>query len=361
MKHSDHVANEWFEEFQNFINADQKWKFLQNLIPVSGDAMRDSTFRRDVHSKGVDLVQSQLSDQLRDYFLHAFQSFVKESLKIPFSQTLNDAALNDLVENGFTNIQTLDQKNCDILEQYLRSKPIFQGNTEQELKEVSYEDAPNYNMARYLIEDIIESADILYQATSPEFLNLAEGFLGYPPVIGNISSWHSFGGHNTAINAQQFHLDLDDYRFCKGFIYLTDVSETTGPHCYFPKSHRFDEIFDRSNAGPYSKEEFLNWYKYQLRKSDESCIKFLGREPVNITGNRGTCLMVDTSGVHKGLLPIDGNRLLLQFEYCATPTATRIVELLPFSKLIDGREDLRKHFEQANVQYALQLLIDFNN
>ncbi len=141
---------------------------------------------------------------------------------------------------------------------------------------------------------------------------------------------------------------------------MTDVDETTGPHCYYPESHKLAELVRCRDNASITTDEFNLWYGNKLRKTDEECTELLGRDPVNITGPKGSQLMVDTSGIHKGLLPIQGRRLLVQFEYCATANPLTSVELAPLSELVGDNEELRAHFTNPTIKYACQLFIDYD-
>jgi len=93
---------------------------------------------------------------------------------------------------------------------------------------------------------------------------------------------------------------MDRPQFLKIFVYLTDVTGDTGPHCYIRGSHR-----SRADAlwrdGRHADTEILSHYP----AGDE----------VEITAPRGTMIAVDTSGFHKGKPLARGHRLILQLEY----------------------------------------------
>lgn len=148
-------------------------------------------------------------------------------------------------------------------------------------------------------------------ATDPMVGAIIERHLGAPPILLSIGLWCSFAGKQ-ARDAQFFHYDLDDYRFCKLFIYLTDVDETGGPHVYLPRTHDPDHIATcRPAPGP-ERDAFDRWYFQDLRKEDTDAARHLKQQPVTLTGARGTRLLVNTEGIHKGLPPQTQDRWLLQ-------------------------------------------------
>jgi hypothetical protein len=93
---------------------------------------------------------------------------------------------------------------------------------------------------------------------------------------------------------------MDRLKFIKFFVYLTDVDETHGPHVYVARSHiRKPKAVRRDGRIP-----------------DDEIVRTYGPDAiVEITGERGTILAVDTRGFHKGKAPESGDRLLFQVEY----------------------------------------------
>src|SRR5262249_11030338 len=147
--------------------------------------------------------------------------------------------------------------------------------------------------------------------------SLVETYLGAAPIIDILESWWSFPGRPVATEAQSFHLDYDDIRFCKLFIYLTDVDMESGPHVYIKGTNSVDNIYALREK--HDAKEFDLWYSQKLRKTDEEVQKYIGIEPTYFTGKAGTCFIADTRGIHKGLLPKTKIRMLSQVEYGITP------------------------------------------
>jgi hypothetical protein len=104
--------------------------------------------------------------------------------------------------------------------------------------------------------------------------------------------------------AQVFHYDLDDYRFIKFFFYLTDVDLYSGPHVLIRGSH---------------KNKKLSHQLLGVRcasKPDEDIVGCYGAENlVTICGPAGLGFAEDATCFHKGTLPTQKERLLLQIEF----------------------------------------------
>lgn len=158
------------------------------------------------------------------------------------------------------------------------------------------------HVANYRREDLLKFKPILDIANDSGLLQIVQDFLGAKPTVSNVNMWWSFGGRKQAEHAQLFHRDLDDWRFCKLFIYLTDVNEESGPHVYVRKTSQ-SPLFRKIRR--YSDAEIAQTF-------GKDCI-------VRFTDTKGAAFIVDTYGFHKGLLPKSNNRLLLQIQYSLHP------------------------------------------
>lgn len=142
----------------------------------------------------------------------------------------------------------------------------------------------------------------------PGLLAIAAKFLGTSPVHIASELWWSFPVTATLSEqlqaAQVFHYDLDDYRFIKFFFYLTDVDLSSGPHVLLRGSH---------------KNKKLSHQLLGVRcasKDDREIVECYGAENLTtICGAAGFGFVEDSTCFHKGTLPTEKERLLLQIEY----------------------------------------------
>jgi hypothetical protein len=157
---------------------------------------------------------------------------------------------------------------------------------------------PETHIAHYERYDLVKSKEIMGIANDPGVLNLVQDYLGVKPTISNVSMWWSFGNKEYAEEAQNFHRDNDDIKFCKLFVYLTDVGAQNGPHIYIKKTANSDKLTK------------------VRRYTDDEVEAVFGKENIlSMEYPKGSIFIVDTYGFHKGLLPEDGRRLLLQIQY----------------------------------------------
>lgn len=165
----------------------------------------------------------------------------------------------------------------------------------------------NADRTMYLEPELMKTPILTKIATDPLFYFVASEYLNAEPIIGYLTAWisrpHANNQETLSQRAQLFHADMSNPGFIKAFIYLNDVSETNGPHCVVPNTHR-------EKAAPLWKEG---------RIDDEEMAAHYAKETWQVqTGGAGSVFFVDTSGFHKGIPLIEGYRQLVQFYYVNT-------------------------------------------
>lgn len=211
--------------------------------------------------------------------------------------------VNNLNKNGFTvmDLKLSAEKVAEIID-YSKKINCYDTYRSETTPVDPYNPPAEAHVANYRREDLVKFKAIMDIANDPSVLQVVQDFLGATPTISNINMWWSFGGRKQAEHAQLYHRDLDDWKFCKLFVYLTDVSEKSGPHIYVKgtsQSPLFRKIRRYSDA------------EVEATFGKENVMRFV--EP------KGTAFIVDTYGFHKGLLPESDNRLLLQVQYSLFP------------------------------------------
>jgi ectoine hydroxylase-related dioxygenase (phytanoyl-CoA dioxygenase family) len=188
---------------------------------------------------------------------------------------------------------------------YFAPRPIKDGYRESHPSFIGPENAPaGTHVAFYSQDDVLRAPHALRLANDPTVLSIVAGMLGATPTISYMATWWSIpSGKGKPQQAENFHRDVDDWRFVKLFIYLTDVDETAGPHKFVKGSHKVNKLTDIR------------------RFTDEEIADTFGIEnQVEFQGRAGTCFLENTYGVHRGVPPASTNRLLLQVLYSLQPT-----------------------------------------
>lgn len=151
-------------------------------------------------------------------------------------------------------------------------------------------------------EDVLSAPGLLDLANRPDILRIAGEFLSCKPTIAYMAAWWSFPTGLGAQQAENFHRDVDDWRFLKLFVYLTDVGPDNGPHVY---------VLGSSNSARLRKIQ---------RFSDADVTAAMGPESLRtVTGIAGEGFLEDTFGIHKGQPVRAARRLMFQVVYSMVP------------------------------------------
>jgi hypothetical protein len=153
---------------------------------------------------------------------------------------------------------------------------------------------------------LLDNADVQALLADPSLLRVVQAYLGCEPVADVLSMWWHTAYHTApdSMAAQYFHFDLDRIKWLKVFIYLTDVGPDNGPHSFVPGSHQTSGIPSdilRRGYVRLSDEEVYDRY------GEDNCRKFCGP--------RGSIIIEDTRGLHKGAHVSGDPRLVLQFQF----------------------------------------------
>lgn len=146
--------------------------------------------------------------------------------------------------------------------------------------------------------------EVMRIANDPGVLQIVSEYLGCKPLINDLEAWWSLPDRPAPREAQNFHRDNDAIRFVKLFIYLSDVGPADGPHMFVKGSHRSCKLLAEG-----------------VRLSDAEVEE--AHDPDDImrfTGAFGTTFLEDTFGIHKGELPREHRRLILQVRYTLIPS-----------------------------------------
>ena len=183
--------------------------------------------------------------------------------------------------------------------------------------------AEAFHYGSYSLADVIGAPHLIELANRADVIDAAAAYLGCTPTIYALNAWWSFSGHGVANYAQSFHRDLDDYRFCTLFCFLTDVGPRNGAHVFLKFSHRIDLIerlfAERGDAAGRSvgrRVTLLDLFDPPTGygKDEFYRLLFSGLD-ATIMGPAGFAFMADTGGLHKGEPLTEGRRLMFWARY----------------------------------------------
>ncbi len=233
-------------------------------------------------------------------------------------------SLGELQREGvtFTPWASLDKAQISGVLDFLASKPLFApGDTESRQHPVliGRPEASSFRKLHHTPEDIAQCKALVELANHPQLLAIASGYLGATPTIAAMQAWWTMGhASNTTELARDdmFHRDVDDLRFVKMFMYLTDVDANNGVHSFVPTSHRSTQLVNRA---PITDAQVRHYFGDDGEKT--------------FTGPAGTLFLEDTWGIHRQTPAVSGRRCIFSVIYSVSGldpnSPPRPVALLP--------------------------------
>jgi hypothetical protein len=160
-------------------------------------------------------------------------------------------------------------------------------------------------------------------AVSDRLLGIANAYLGMWSKLSYVDRWYTVPQPPDAerVASQLWHLDFDDKHLLKAFLYLVDVDADTGPFEYVPGSQP---------GGRYSSS--WRWTPFgTARISDEELARHVPASEIRtFTAPRGTLILCNTSGLHRGGFSTAKPRVLAAATYCS-PASLSALSLRNFT------------------------------
>lgn len=130
-------------------------------------------------------------------------------------------------------------------------------------------------------------------AAGDKLLDVVNSFFGVYGKLVGIDNWYTvpFPESQERVKSQRWHRDPEDVHVVKGFLYFNDVDLDAGPFEYVPGSAdggRYGDLW-RWGAGKV-------WYPPQ----DELEARIPESDRIALTGPKGTLILCDTGGFHRG-------------------------------------------------------------
>jgi hypothetical protein len=201
---------------------------------------------------------------------------------------------------------------CDRLLEFARTTPAkirrMDGEAALASQRVAVFDGQHPLAVRYDYDTsaLLDNEDVQSLLADRSLLRLAQEYLDCEPIADVLSMWWHTNHHTQPDSeaAQFYHFDLDRIKWFKVFIYLTDVGPDNGPHSFVAGSHRTDGI---------------PWHlrrKGYVRLSDDEVLAEYGPERcLALAAPRGSIIVEDTRGLHKGNSVRADPRLVLQLQF----------------------------------------------
>ena len=224
----------------------------------------------------------------------------------------------------------------------------------------------------YDLGTILKAPFAAQMLSDPRVIGTIADYFGCLPTISSINLFWAFtSSDGKSRGPQRFHRDIDDHKTCTMFINLTDTKKNEGAHCYIEKTHTLEnlkEIFSDgknddlpNDLNPWKRritpDDFfqlpLNGYSF-----DKLYNHFFQGHIVNLCGERGTVLITDNYGIHRGMPSSENDRLILWVSYALTATHTQSASVKLMKRAAYG--EIKDHIEDNKTnRYVLRNVVDF--
>ena len=148
-------------------------------------------------------------------------------------------------------------------------------------------------------------------------LDIANTYLGMWTKLEYIDVWYTpSADESERKSSQRWHRDFNDRHLLKAFLYLVDVDEETGPFEYVPRSAPGNEL-----------EHLWPWRPLgdNYPPDDELAAKIEGKS-VSFVGPKGTVILCNTSGFHRGGFASGKPRALATVTYSSPASLASLTE-----------------------------------
>jgi hypothetical protein len=167
----------------------------------------------------------------------------------------------------------------------------------------------NYNIRATAINPILSHHSVLIQnGLSAVLGNMASAYFKEQALLRYADYWISIPKSTEDRNfSQNWHRDPEDKQILKVFIYLNDVTDKNGAFEYVKGSHHEGKY---GNVFPFNKKLYNNY-------TEETALKELIPEQDFVTneGLKGTIIICDTNGFHRGGYCKIGERWMMTYMY----------------------------------------------
>jgi ectoine hydroxylase-related dioxygenase (phytanoyl-CoA dioxygenase family) len=265
-----------------------------------------------------------------------------------FSESELEFAHKHLAKNGYFIFENaLTAEECDRILASSLAIPGLTRKMDGGIGEIEhkYFDRVNPTSVRfdYDANDLLADENIQSLVFDESLFGFAQRYLKSSPILDAVVMWwHTpFGAKPDKEAAQWFHFDMERLKWIKFFFYITDVDEKSGPHTFVSKSHK-----------PLGIPSKLRRKGYVRLSDDEVLAHYPKNQIIEFTGKRGTLIVEDTQGLHKGKHCELGDRLVFNLEYTTSMFGA------PIPKLEISRANLKPTIREthSNFPHAFQCL-----
>ena len=273
-----------------------------------------------IHDKlfiDLEKVRSEETLALRDRVIASFEVLRAKGHVAgqDLTREVLDSLLIEYQNTGYAVLPfKIEKRSCDRIFNDVSEKPgvyrdCFDGQRIKSAQRLNIEN-PQGVIAQ--VDTLDYSTDVTDDVLESGFFQvLAEFLMQSRRALLTISTvWWSLPTKNpSSEGAQKYHFDLDGLKWSKVFIYLSDVTEDSGPHSAILGSH-----LPRRKSSYLLRRGYVRVEDYEAKND--------GIEKTFV-GSKGTIIIGDTKCWHKGSMVANKNRAIFQLEYSCHPVSSR--------------------------------------
>jgi len=167
---------------------------------------------------------------------------------------------------------------------------------------------------------------------SRRMLDVANAYLRLWAKLSYVDLWYTAQqpASDERVASQNWHVDFDDKHLLKAFVYLSDVGTDHGPFEYVPGSQPGGRHHD-----------VRPWVPMGYGRVDDADVarSVPAEEIASFTGPKGTLILCNTSGLHRGGFATAGPRVLATATYCSPASLKSLSNRNYTSPLADSTTD----------------------
>lgn len=181
---------------------------------------------------------------------------------------------------------------------------------------------------------LLENKEVQKLISDEVILAISQEYLGCVPIIDGVRMWWNttYSKEPNSEAATMYHFDMERLKWFKVFVYLTDVTHENGPHTFIKGTHKVGALPYELLKQGYVMSEDKEIYKYFDKKQE-----------VVYTAPKGTVIIEDTKGLHKGTPVKKGDRLIFQMQFSDCMFGINPDASLPNEKIKELKEAISKY------------------
>ena len=246
------------------------------------------------------------------FFLKKLPRHERQEIIFPTPSQKSFKRNDKLVDKGILISEFKNQSSLNTLKSLEKQLKIYEKSLPKTLKlKIDNFQEKEHKSFLKTITKYFSKSSLLELAYDPDIYQSIYSYFGFYPSICRIHVWHTERTSDMPSTTQFFHRDPEDMRLLKLFIPLAKIENKNGPFQFISGSHKkyFKEDFSSMNRKRFGNER-IDFEKLLVNKHKDQIISF--------TGDVGSYCLADTNGLHRGLLPENGRRYLINIIYTSS-------------------------------------------